>query len=236
MASTYTPAEALTWVGSYLKKMPISAVSPIILDQAYSRMWMAAEWRWTLGNLPSVAMKGGAQDYSFSLPSDFLYIAEAKLVTTNGADRHLVVVPAIEEDVTQVGQPGQIAAVNLGVPTGQGTYRLLPIPSQQPATPEKLVGLYKKQPTKITSDNVNTAGILLFEDCWFWVYCLGVLAYAYMWADDQRGGNTNVDKSGQYQLNGAFGHFDWAINEMRNSEPLPLTDNKTVPDPRKGEK
>jgi hypothetical protein len=211
--------------------MPLETINPLLLDTVYQRMWMAADWSWTLGNIPSFTVVKDKTDYQVARPDDFLYIVQAKIVTGNNADRDLIVEPFTEDDITQSGQASRITAMTEGATQ---FYRLSPVPTQQVLAPHapKVIGLYKKQGTKITGSNYQTA-MLVFPDAWFYVYCLGVLAYAYTWADDERGGSASIGSDGRYQFSGKIAEFEMGLELMKKSEPLPTTPTKTVQDTKK---
>jgi hypothetical protein len=211
--------------------MPLENINPLLLDTVYQRMWMAADWSWTLGNIPAFTVVQNKTDYEIARPGDFLYIVQAKIVTSNNSDRDLIVDPRTEDSVIQAGQASRISAMTEG---DTQFYRLSPVPTQQVAAPQapKVIGLYKKQGVKITADNYETA-ILVFPDAWFYVYCLGVLAYAYTWADDERGGSASIGSDGRYQFSGKMAEFEMGLELMKKSEPLPTTPSKTVQDTKK---
>jgi hypothetical protein len=219
MAATYRPIDAFDFAKNYIKRMPLEVVQAQILDSVHRRIWTAAPWRWTVGNLPEATLIAGTQDYVVTLPADYLYAIEAKMVVPEFPVRELEIVPFLPTAVIQKGQPSQIAITGSG---SSGQYRLAPVPSAVKNPAEKVIGLYKKAAPKIINSNMNTAGLLVMDDEWFWVYQLGVLAYSYMFADDQRAGGGQVTGN-QTQFAGMFGHFEAGLAQMRIREKLPVS-------------
>lgn len=209
----YRPFDAFEMAKHYIKKMPLEDVQPYILDAVHSRMWTAAPWRWTLGTLPVVTLAQNAQTYPISLPSDFLYAISARLLTPDSPGRDLEIVAFLPTDAVVKGQPSQLVIE----PT---QYRVSPVPASVKTPAEKIVGVYKKKPVQITKSNMSTPGVMGLPDEWFWVYELGVLAYAYLYADDQRSGSVQMNGN-QMASTGMFGHFEAGLNQMRIREKLP---------------
>jgi hypothetical protein len=187
-------------------------------------LWMAAPWRWTLGSLTPFSLASGTQDYSITLPSDFLYIYDAYITDGAKTGRELSVEPFLQSNVGLVGQPSEIAYVGVdGNVTGHGIFRVAPIPATQPTSnaPE-VYSRYKKTAPIITASNQGTPGVLIFDDEWFWVYQAGVTWLAYLYSDDQRAGSWQVDANGRAAYTGQLGVFQGAISWMREREKLPL--------------
>jgi len=232
MASTKTPQQALDYAVSFLKQMPLATQDPTvaveILDQVGKRMWMAAPWRWTVGSLPQKALATNTPDYTVTLPSDFLYGLEAKVADpANYPYRDLEIVPDLPTNGILKGNPSQLAITGAGA---NGLYRISPIPGTV-ASGATIIGEYKKIAPTVTEEDLEEP-ILVFPDEWFWVYCLGVMAYAWTWGDDQRGGSGNMASNKQYGFNGYFGMFESALEQMREREKLPLAQVRTVPVPK----
>lgn len=192
MASTYAPKDAGDYATRYLQNMDLDRILPRILDDVHRHFWMAAPWRWTLGSFPSLTLLGNTQDYTPTVPSDFLYLEDARLVDGKNT-RHLHIaayLPSANSYI--VGQPSQIAVqVTTGSTTGA---RVLPVPGAlaSGAPGAQILSVYKKVAPKIGRDNMTTPGVMLLPDEYFWVYQEGVLWRAMAWAQDPRAGEVSV--------------------------------------------
>lgn len=214
MSSTHKPQEAIAYAKSFIKAMPIEPVAPQILDDVNQIMWTAAPWRWTLGSMPAVTLVSSTQDYTVSVPADFLYLTEAYLTDGSGSLRDLRVEPTLPTAVTNTGQVSRVALVGT-------TLRTSPKPGTQPSSAPQIISLYKKKAPIITANNMSTAGVHLFDDEWFWVFKEGVLWKAYQWADDGRAGGVTIAANGQAQFSGQRANFESALAFMKQNEKLP---------------
>jgi hypothetical protein len=235
MASTKTAAQAILFAKSMLKDMPLDSVESLptaieMADQVNKWMWMAQEWRWTLGALPQVQIEGNKEDYQITLPNDFLYAVETKIVSANAPIRPLIPVACLSSGGRLKGEPVEIQVGGVGA---NGFYRLNPVLASNPSTPKYLIGEYKKSAPTITQANYQTPGALVFPDEWFWVYCFGVMAFAWAWGDDQRSGSVQINNQGSYAFTGFYGQFEAGLQKMKEREKLPLRDPKTVADPQR---
>jgi hypothetical protein len=217
MASTYAPQRAFDYAKKYLKLMNLEVVAPTLLDDVNKIMWMAAPWRWTIGAMPTVSLIAAHQDYAITVPGDFLYLLNAYLSDGVTAPRPLRVEASLPTAVTLVGQPGRVAMSG-------AAFRLSPTPGTQPGTAPTLVSLYKKIAPIITAQNMNTAGVQVFDDEWFWVFQEGVNWRAYMYGDDQRAGSAQASADGKIQYTGQRAIFEGALQVMMKNEKLPLFD------------
>jgi hypothetical protein len=218
MASTLAPQRAFDYAKHFIKDMSLEKVGPQILDDVSKIMWMAAPWRWTLGSLPTVTLIAGTQDYTITFPGDFLYILDSYVSDGTIAPRDLKVEAFLPNSITTVGQASEVSA--------QGTLlRVGPIPATFPTTGPTLISRYKKTAPQLTAANMATAGTQVFDDEWFWVFQEGVLWRAYLYADDNRAGGATVAK-GQVEYTGQLGVFQAALQFMRETEKMPLLDEK----------
>lgn len=219
MAATKIPADAFNYVKRYIKNMPLDQVLPQILDSVNKHMWMSAPWRWTVGTFPNITLASSTQDYTASLPSDFLFLLDAYETDQAGnIPRVYTIEPWLNPGGLQ-GQPSSIAIVS-GSPGGSGTVRLYPQPGSIPAN-VIILSRYKKQAPTITPSNMTTAGVLVMDDEWFDAYISGVLYYGYLFADDQRAGSAQIDSnSGKIVYSGQRGEWEANIEFMRQREKL----------------
>lgn len=209
-----------------IKNMPLETVRARILDDVNKIIWMAAPWRWTVGSLPAVTLASSTQDYNVALPSDYLYTTDVYISDGVQPFRTPVVVPILPTVVGLTGQPNLVAIT--GAANTTGTMRFSPVPGTLPAT-TKAYGLYKKTSPIITYENSNTAGVLVMDDEWFWVYEAGVLWLSYLYGDDQRAGSAQADGSGKVAYTGQRGVFEAALSQMREREKLPPVDSWRQP-------
>lgn len=214
MASTFKPQQAFDYAKTYIKDMPLERLGPAVLDDVHKIMWMAAPWRWTLGSFPVVTVVTDTQDYSVSVPADFLYLVDAYETDGVKPTRPLKIEPTLPTTVTLVGQVGRVALNGT-------TFRLSPKPGTQPSSAPKIISMYKKTAPNITASNQATAGVQIFDDEWFWVFREGVLWKAYQFADDSRAGSVQVASNGQIQYTGQRATFEAALTFMKANEKLP---------------
>jgi hypothetical protein len=220
MASTYIPNEAFEKARSYAKDMPLREVKVRILDQVNKMMWMAAPWRWTIGDLPVTTLAADTSDYNISLPSDFLYATDAFYTDKDDQTHPLLVEPALPADVGAPGLPSRIAIT--GTAGSTGTLRITPKTGTTIESPAPvIISLYKKTSPVLAEDNVHTAGQLSLPDEWFWVFEEGVLWQTYIWADDSRAGGATVT-GGKIQYSSQYGNFMAGLEEMKLREKLPV--------------
>lgn len=230
MAATKTPQEAFNYVKSYLKSMPLSAISPEMLDQVSKRMWMAAPWRWTLGSLPATTILTNTQDYTITTPADFLYLINGFISDGANVYRNLIIEPQFPTDVKVVGNPSRISY------EGSNVYRLFPKPGNVPNSPaQQMILRYKKKAPLIDSNAMTQAGSLIFDDEWFWVFCEGVLWKAFQWGDDNRAGAVTETPNGT-QYTGQAAVFQDALKFMAAHEKLPLLEPHDLANPKQGVK
>lgn len=212
MASTLKVYQAFEYAKEAIKSMPLERVNARLLDDIHKIMWMAAPWRWTLGSMPVVTVATNTQDYTVSVPGDYLFLQSAYETDSSGNTRDLAIVPSLPATVTLVGQPSKVAL------TGT-TVRLSPKPGTQLSSAPSIISLYKKVAPTITSTNMYTGGTQIFDDEWFWVFQEGVLWKAYLYGDDARAGGVTFN-GGQVQYTGQRASFEAALAFMKANEKL----------------
>jgi hypothetical protein len=233
MAATERPIDSLLWAQQYIKNMPLYRLQVEVLNDAARYFWRAAPWRWTLGSLPTTVLVNNTQDYTVTLPSDFLYGVDANLIFADKLTKELEIVPFLPLESAKTGQPSQLAISGAGV---NGNYRFSPVPSgYAPGTLPTLTGTYKKEFNTLDETTIYTPGSLIFPDEYIDVFRNIVLYYAYRYADDQRAGNIQFS-NGQMTANGQRGEMESMIEEIRQREPLPFIDVKTSQDPKRTKK
>ena len=231
MAATRQPADAFTYVKQYLKSMPLESIGPALLDEVNKMLWMAAPWRWTLGSLPATTLVSNQQDYTIVTPTDFLFLFDGFVSDGANVFRNLQVEPTLPSDVKVVGNVSRLSY------QGSNTYRTFPKPGTLPASPaQQFILRYKKVAPNITNQTQYTAGQLVMDDDWFWVFQAGVLWKAYQWGDDGRAGGVTIGSNGQAQYTGQLGAFRDGIRQMAIHEKLPLVEPNDLVNPKQTEK
>lgn len=213
--AAYKPSDAVTYAKTFVKSMPLDSTANNftyqMCDYISSTIWMAAPFRWTIGYYGTATVTGAAgTDYAISSPpSDCLYLEFAYLADGNQVN-DLDCSALIGADSTSIGVPSSVSIISAG------NIRINPKP---PTSYSKALYLhYKKQRTQITSSNYGTAGALIMDDEWYWVYQAGILWQAYQYADDARAGQAQVNEKGEITYSGQLGCFRAGIETMRQSE------------------
>lgn len=219
MAATKQPADALLYVKSFLKRMPLEDIGPQLLETVSTIIWMSSPWRWTVGSLAATSLTSNTQDYTITAPADFLNLLDGFIADGAGVYRPLHMDSSLPTDVKVVGNPARIAY------QGSNTFRVFPKPGIIPSSPaQQLILRYKKNPPTIDNQTQYTAGRLVMDDAWFWVYEEGVLWKAYQWGDDNRAGSVTIDSQGRAQYTGQLAVFRDALRQMAEREKLSLMD------------
>lgn len=216
MATNRTATDAINYAKRFVGNMPVDDATIIyrILNDASDRVHLFANWSWSVAFLESEDIVSGTIDYTYTDPTDLLYIVHAALVNGN-------VNPATEEDLTIVSHLSSDTSIE-GTPTQLSyltstTYRLQPVPQYTAGEEPKILTWYKLQNTNITSGNVGTASTLLFPDEWFWVYQQLVLLDAMIFTHDPRAGSVTVNNN-QIQFSGQWGVVQGSLQAMHQKE------------------
>jgi len=218
MAKTYHPINAVEYAKRYIKNMPLEdpTILTEIVNDAHCYMWAYAPWSWSVGSMPTFTLTANFSDYSVNIPTDFLYAFDAFLIDGLKVERELTTVSILPADVGFVGQPNYV--YYFGTAGASGTGRVAPKPAQVTGT-QTVIAKYKRTPTLYTPSTVYT-GTMPFDDVYFNVYREGVLWKAYLYADDRRAGDANIDpKSGRVAFSGQRAVFEAALEIMKQREP-----------------
>ena len=221
MASTFTPSQAFDYAKRFIKNMPLDQVMIQVCDDVNKYMWMAAPWRWTIGAFPNIPLLNNTQDYTVTLPADFLYLETSYATDQTGGVPKIFYIESQLAPGGKLGTPSRLAVVS-GTPGTSGTVRFFPQPGANsiPAS-WTAISYYKKMAPVLTPANMNTAGVLVFDDEWFHVYVSGVLYFAYLFGDDQRAGGAQIDpSSNKVTFSGQRGVWEANIMLMRQREKL----------------
>jgi len=229
MAASEYPIDSILWAQQYIKNMPLYRVQQEVVNDAAKYFWRAAPWAWTLGDLPTQIISNNVGDYVVTLPADFEYALSVELTLADKLPKGLEVVSYLHAYDTRQGQPTQISVTGEGV---AGLYRLEPTPIGYTGTLPTISGIYKKAFTKLTETTIYTSGALIFPDMYIDVFRACVLYYAYLYADDQRAGNTQFS-NGQMTYTGQRATMESMIEDLKKRVPLPLEDVQTGVNPKK---
>lgn len=222
MASTYKPIDAIDSAKAMIKGMPIERVQIRVLNDVCSMLWLAAPWRWTVGALEDIELESAEQDYSITMPSDFLYLQSSYISDNAGNIPRILNIEPYIVPAGKVGTPTRIALISTEEEDDviTGNFRIAPVPGNIP-TGWTVNSLYKKTAPVLKNSNINNAGLLVFDDEWFYVFVSGVLYYAYLFGDDQRAGGAQIDpSSGKVTFSGQRGVFEANILQMKQREKL----------------
>lgn len=220
MASTLTSSAAFDYCKVMVKGMPLQDIQYTIADDACKMIWGAAPWRWTVAPFATpVTLVANTQDYNITLPADFLYMQDAYLTNSQGDVRTNLDIVATSITGGSPGIPVEISIT--GTPGGAGVLRTYPkIGNIKSGDTYQIICTYKKQSPTIASGNFASAGSLVMDDTWFWVFKSGMLYYAYLYADDPRAGEAVIDDRGSYKFTGQRGVFESNIALMKEREKL----------------
>jgi hypothetical protein len=223
MAVTYKANDAFEFAQKMVSKMKLEEVKLRILDQVSKMMWMAAPWRWSVGVLGQITLASDTVAYTLNPGTDFLYALHAYKWNGTGEPSDMRVVAALPDAPLIVGDPIQIAY------KGTNIWNVYPKPGTLSGT-WVVQPFYKKIAPVLTLANVHTAGTLLFDDEWSWVYESGVLWAAYAFAADQRAGTVQADSTGKAQFTGQRALFEAGLAQMKEREKMMEFGFQTVPD------
>ena len=227
MAAAKQPADAFVYIKSYMKNMPLEDIGPALLEEISTMIWMTAPWRWTLGSLPATTVTSATQNYTITTPSDCLYVQDGYIADGDKVFRNLKIEPTLPSDVKVVGNVSRIAYL------GSNSYRTFPKSGTMPSSPtQQMILRYKKTAPSITNQTQYTAGALVMDDEWFWVFSAGVLWKAYLWGDDGRAGGVTLGANGQPQYTGQLGVFRDGLRIMSEKEKLPLLEPDDLINPK----
>jgi len=191
MSATYIIQDALDFVKSMVKNMPIQTVWGAIAQDASNYIWTAAPWRWTIGELSPITLTAASQEFSVvSPPSDFLRLEQC-FASDSTTLREIKPVSSLPPSATLIRQPNYVAisAITAATPA---TIRFDSIyPALGMNAVHKFWAWYKKIAPVLVSD-LDTPGALIMDDDYFQIFRDWLLYYAYRYSDDQRAGGAQV--------------------------------------------
>jgi len=216
MSLTLSPNDAFAYAKYYTKGVPLEVVKGEILNDASALFWNSGPWAWTLGTITSVTV-GNVQEVTITKPADFLRLQRVWFERTPGST-DLKVVSFIPV-TTQEGVPKYACYVSSG---GDKVRFDVKYPASTEAAPN-LRMIYKKTAPLFTNP-YSTAGSLLFDDSYFYIYRECVLFAAYKFADDPRAGSVTITKAPggqvQKQYTGQRALVQGLFEDLKLQEPV----------------
>lgn len=216
---TYTGANAVDMVRRYIKMVPLSAsnVDVLLVDRIHSLMWCAWPWRWSQASLTAIPLVDGQQDYSLASgdATALLRLLHVRIVRTDVTPdefRELDVCEHLSPELTCKGGINQIRKIAY-IPA-LSKVRLELAASVPTGSTLNIQGEYQTNPTKITA----LATALVWPDCYFDVFCDGLLWKCYQFADDPRAGTAQIVKGGNVVYTGQMGVFYGGLARMIETE------------------
>jgi len=215
---TYTPNDAITVCGGFIRQMSIPQPQTVILlDQTHSAFWTAKpDWYWTMKALTAITLVNGQQDYACTNTDVLKFSGTYRITQTNVTPNRSVpldFVEWLEPDLIA----GSIESIrSMCYVTASAKLRLDRAAQVTSPTVYVIDGDYQKIPTKIVYSNLSTA--FAFPDHYFDAFCEGYLYKLYKYCNDDRAGSLVVTKSGQRQYTGQLGVFMQKLQEAMESE------------------
>ncbi len=214
MASTYSFSDLLTYVGQGYPRLQQDAAGALLCDMVHSTIWAAADWRISLVPMEPFYLVALTQDYVapyVNIPSNFLGLRTATLVY-NGTE------PASTYPPMKVLRYlpktyAQSRPDSISWQSDINGFRIHPrCPSGIGVMDYQIECVYKKNPTKITTNTLETA--IPFDDQYFGVYVEGMKYYL----------KPAVQQTPQDKMN-----FMQAIHDMASQEAFNLGEQPLSP-------
>jgi len=168
MARTMTPGTAISLLQAKYRQLP-DGFGARFCDEIHSHMWLRYAWRESIEELPPFHLTDGEAYYGpplLAVPPDYYSLHEAWLVSAN-YDQHPLKIQANLTPTMATGWPNKI-----GYDKARGSFVLSPRPSVT-APDWWVTGVYKKNPAKITNNNLNSY-TLPWDDVYYEVFRTGV--------------------------------------------------------------
>lgn len=226
--NTYTVGEALNVVSAQLKRTIEDHQAPYLANIAQNVIWNKYDWRETLAALPPFYLTPGEQEFgapAVIVPSDFLGLREAYLVTTGAVPTQKVEL-RVRRDIRETGATSLPSEIGY-VPSTR-KFRVFPrIPTGIGSTDWMIDGTYKMRPPKVTVGNLQTT-LIPWDDLYFQVYVAALKWAAFDAAGDPRSGAVQIQND-RPVYTGQLGTMHDAIDVMASDEGLNLGDTNLAP-------
>lgn len=171
MASTMTAGQAVSIVGLKYPKLLTESFAARFADEVQAFIWYRYPWRGSLSELPPFHLVKEEPDYGpplLAVPGDFYGLHRAWVRSSTGqrVEPELLVKPEVSIS-SSTGLPTAIAYHSERL-----SFRVHPRPSVS-APDWWIEGTYKKLPTKITNENLNSY-VLPWDDIYFQIFRRGL--------------------------------------------------------------
>lgn len=215
--ANYSPSDVLTICSGYIRQRSIAAAqTTILLDQVNSTIHTTLPWTWTLASITAITVADQTQDYT-PVQTDiyrFIRIRINRTDVTPNQSNPLDLAEWIEPNLVERKSWNEFRCAawipNLSL------VRLDSAASISGTVTSTITGEYQKVPTKIVSGNLATA--FTSPDCYFELFCEGMLYRLYKYCDDERAGTVVIRKDGERQYTGQLGVFMAKLNEAKEAE------------------
>ena len=221
MAKTYTYNDAWNVARKQVPSSTEADHAATICNLATNEVWGSFDWRESLRELPPFYLIPSEQDYgapSVTIPSDFMGLREAFVVCTNSEPPQRTELTVVKDLRAESGHQYPHA---IGYESSKNVFRLFPRVPDSFAPPNYMVdGIYKKRPTKITTDTLYAT--LPFDDIYFSVMIDAIKWAGMRIAGDPRAGELQVRQNGQRVYTGQYAIMKERIEEMALTEAVDL--------------
>lgn len=178
MALTYSWDEAIEFLRSYGRNIPVEKVSAQICDAVSAEIWAAKPWRDACQTLPPYTLLHDTQDYDS--PPTYFKLVSGQIVRTTANQEEAYDPLQVREALPvtyQIAHPGAIRA--FGMERGEGLLRLSMRPNVQDYDSFELRGTYQMQHTRVQDTSQET----WFKDQLWHVAQEGLLYWGYKLGD-----------------------------------------------------
>lgn len=244
MPSTYRFQEALNGALDVVPKGIGTGRESLACNMALNAIWMAFDWRQSLGELPPFYLIPNVQDYGapwVSVPADFAGLRRAYHWVLNGDASRPTEMSCVNDQAAAApgvaASWGQKEFISYYEPTRK--FRILPVPSGNMGAPYHIIdGTYKRVPrvqlagdstyvTKITAANIANA-VVPFDDAYIHVM-VEAMKWALMVLSNNPGAGPTQIQGTSKSHGGQRAVMDAAIMDMARKERMNLGEKQTFP-------
>jgi hypothetical protein len=231
MAQTYTYGDVLSMIATSALRSTEDDKAAHIANLALNKIWKRYDWPESVAALPPFALTPGEQDHgapAVSVPPDFSGLRSATLVELNG-------IPARRTPIKRIARSLQLTNAQdlpeaISYEPSVDAFRLYPrVPSNISGPTFFIDGVYKKNPTKVTSSTIHST-LLPFDDRYLetWIEVMRWASWT-LQGNPQAGGV--VMANGQKSFSGQLARAEEAMAAMASDAGLFLGDALVQPDP-----
>lgn len=230
MAHTYTYGDVLNMIASSSLRSTEDDKAAHIANLALNKIWKRYDWPESVAALPPFSLTPGEQDHgapAVAVPDDFSGLRTATFIQLGG-------IPAMRTPLKRIVRSLKLTNI-CGIPEAisyEGWvdgFRLFPRVPQGIASPTWMIdGVYKKNPTKVTSDAIHST-LLPFDDRYLeaWIEVMRWAAWS-LQGNPQAGEVVNANK--QSSFTGQLAKAMSAIDMMAADMGLNMGDSVVEPD------